>query len=173
MELSIASDSEMKNGGRVMTEQTIQRFKTTAAFQRTAGACLLAVVMLTAGGCAMYGMQQPKPVTVDQVLQMGRQGMSADEVVRQMKASGTVYRLKASQLAELKAQGVPDAVIDYMQQTYLDAVREDARYDDWRYWTMNDDYWYGGAPYGWPYDRAYIIRGPHEDKGHEKHEHPR
>ena len=68
-----------------------------------------------------------------------------------MRRSGTVYRLKASQLAQLKEEGVPDSVIDYMQETYLDAVRNDQALEDWNRWTMEDDgFWYAGSPYGWP-----------------------
>jgi hypothetical protein len=67
-----------------------------------------------------------------------------------MRESGTVYRLKASELAKLKEEGFPDAVIDYMQQTYLDAVRRNQALEDWSHWTVGpDQYWYGGGPFGW------------------------
>ena len=121
-------------------------------------------VVALCGGCAMFGGPNPKPVTVPQVLVMTKSGTSDSEIIRQMKASGTVYRLKASQLADLKQQGVASEVIDYMQQTYLDAVRRDASYEDWRYWNLSDDYWYGGVPYDWPYDRVYTIREQPEHK---------
>jgi hypothetical protein len=45
-----------------------------------------------------------------------------------------------------------------MQQTYLDAVARDRAYQEWNHWNRFNNYWYGGAPYGWPYDRVYIIR---------------
>jgi hypothetical protein len=44
-----------------------------------------------------------------------------------MRDSGTVYRLTAAQLAQLHDQGVADPVIDYMQQTYLNAVLREQR----------------------------------------------
>jgi len=75
-----------------------------------------------------------------------------------MKASGTAYRLQASQFGELKTKGVDDAVLNYMQQTYQNAVRRDAAYQDWSYWNQSSNYWYGGAPYGWPYDRIYLLK---------------
>ena len=89
------------------------------------------------------------PVTVPQILLMSKEGVPADEIIEQMRESGTVYRLQASQLAQLKEQGVPDAVIDYMQQTYIDAVRRDQSLEDWDNWTLADDcFWYGG-PWWW------------------------
>ena len=130
----------------------------------------IAAAVLFCGGCAMLGMQTAKPVTVPQVVQMSKAGFSADEIIRQMKASGTVYRLQASQLAKLKEDGVADAVINHMQQTYLDAVKRDASYEDWRHWSSLDDYWYGGVPYGWPHDRVYIMREREEGKHSESKE---
>lgn len=68
-----------------------------------------------------------------------------------MRVSGTVYRLSASQLAHVHDEGVPDAVVDYMQQTYLGTVRRDRALEDWAHWTFAvDGYWYGDRPYGWP-----------------------
>jgi hypothetical protein len=65
-----------------------------------------------------------------------------------IRDSGTVYRLSASQLASLKNEGVPDAVINYMQQTYLDAVERDQALADWTLWIREGDgFWYGGHPY--------------------------
>jgi hypothetical protein len=63
-----------------------------------------------------------------------------------MHDSGTVYRLDASQLAQLQEQGVPDAVLNYMQQTYLDAVREEQRRADYADREMVDS----GYIYTWP-----------------------
>jgi hypothetical protein len=101
-------------------------------------------------GCATLGISRPKPVSVAQIVEMSKAGVPAQEIIREMRNSRTAYRLKASQLARLREQGVPDAVIDYMQQTYLDAVRRDQALEDWNLWTQEDDgFWYGGAPYGW------------------------
>jgi hypothetical protein len=81
---------------------------------------------------------------------MSEVGVPSDQIIQQMRASGTTYRLKASQLADLEEEGVPGPVIDYMQSTYLDAVRRDQRYEDWNTWVMGPDgYWYGGCRYGW------------------------
>lgn len=120
----------------------------------------LAALLLGASGCITSGIERPKPVKVPEIVAMSKAGVPADEIIRKMKASGTIYRLKASQLAELSREGVPPAVLDYMQQTYLNAVRVDATYEAWQLWTPYAGYWYGGAPFGWPYEHAFLILPP-------------
>lgn len=113
---------------------------------------LLFAGLLLLAGCATLSAERPPPITVPEIAEMSRAGVPAHEIIEKIRASGTVYRLKASQLAELHEKGVPDAVIDSMQQTYLHAVRRDQRLRDWNRWTLYDDgYWYGGYPFGWPY----------------------
>jgi hypothetical protein len=98
----------------------------------------------------MLGEPAKPPVTVPQIILMSREGVPAEDIIQKMKESGTVYRLKADQLAQLKEEGVPDAVIDYMQQTYIDAVRRDQSLEDWDNWTLADDgFWYGGPWWWW------------------------
>jgi len=101
-------------------------------------------------GCAALGHEEPAPVTVPDIIQMSRAGMPADRIIDRMKRSGTTYRLQASQLAGLHRQGVAGSVIDYMQQTYLDAVRQRQEREDQDYWSEVDGWWYGGFPWGWP-----------------------
>jgi hypothetical protein len=110
---------------------------------------LLAACLFLSVGCASLA---PKPVTVGQIVQMSQEGVPAQEIIDKMRKSQTVYRLKASQLAKLKEEGVAVAVIDYMQQTYLDAVREKQALEDWSHWNLLEDgYWYGGPYWGGPY----------------------
>lgn len=70
-------------------------------------------------------------ITVSEVIQMSKEGVPFETIIEKMRESGAMYRLTASQLAQLHDQGVPDQVIDYMQQTYLSAVRRDQRLEDW------------------------------------------
>ncbi len=98
----------------------------------------------------MLGEPAKPPVTVPQIILMSREGVSPDVIIAKMQESGTVYRLKADQLAQLKEEGVSDAVIDYMQQTYLNAVRSDQSLEDWDNWTLaGDGFWYGGPWWWW------------------------
>jgi hypothetical protein len=110
----------------------------------------LATAALILPRCAAIGLQRPEPFTVDQVVAASRAGEPAPEIIARMRDSGTVYRLSGSQLASLRDEGVPDAVLDYMQETYLAAVRRREELAGWDGWTGIDGYWYGGAPYGWP-----------------------
>jgi hypothetical protein len=82
---------------------------------------------------------------------MSKEGLPVETILQKMRDSGTTYRLTASQLVRLHEDGVPEAVLDYMQETYLAAVRRDQVREDWRYWAFAaDGYWYGGRPYDWP-----------------------
>ena len=64
-------------------------------------------------------------------------------IAQKMHDSGTVYRLEASQLAQLQEQSVAEVVLNYMQQTYLDAVRADQRRADYDDWEMSNGGYYG------------------------------
>ncbi len=111
--------------------------------------CALLVSFLLIAGCAAM-LPKPRTVTVPEIVRMSQAGYPADQIIERMHASGTVYRLSASQLAYLKDEGVPDPVVNYMQQTYLDAVEHDQQLADWTLWFHDrDGFWYGGRPY-WP-----------------------
>lgn len=122
-----------------------------------AGVLVLACAWFNAG-CVTTRQPKPPPVTVPQVVEMSRQGVTPDDIIARMRASGTVYRLSAAQMVALQHQGVSTTVLDYMQQTYIDAVEADAQYEAWDRWTMINGFWYGGVPYGWPTGRVFIIR---------------
>jgi uncharacterized membrane protein YgcG len=113
---------------------------------------ILLIWITLLGGCASLGVaQSTPPVTVSEVIQMSKQGVPAETILDKMRESQTVYRLTAAQLAQLRDQGVANQVIDYMQQTYLSAVRYDQSLEDWDYWSLGaDGFWYGGPYYGWP-----------------------
>ncbi|HKA43473.1 MAG TPA: hypothetical protein VKF40_15950 [Burkholderiales bacterium] len=114
----------------------------------------LALVLLagTLAGCASQE-KLPAPPTVAEIVQMAKTGQSADAIIQRIAESRGIYQMPASQLARLSEQGVPDKVIDYMQQTYIDAVR----YEEWR--RAGDAYFYSPYspllppfrryPYGW------------------------
>jgi hypothetical protein len=86
-------------------------------------ACLAFAVLLFAG-CA--GLHRGPALVVGEVLELSQSGLPPEEIVERMRAAGGVYRLRASELADLRARGVPDEVIDYMQETWLEQVRREA-----------------------------------------------
>ncbi len=99
--------------------------------------CFVVLVFAISNGCASVA-KRPAPLTVPQVVQLSREGVPSGDIIDRMKQSQAVYRLDASQLARLKEKGVPDAVINYMQQTYLGEARREQREEDWQllpgYW---------------------------------------
>jgi hypothetical protein len=100
----------------------------------------LALIFLTCvtllSGCAALRFKQPEPVTVGQVIEMSKEGMPAEAIVKKMRDSQTVYRFTGAQLAELHDVGVADPVLDYMQQTYIEAERREQSREDWGEWDM-------------------------------------
>jgi hypothetical protein len=104
-------------------------FKKLPQWQGLAAIFLTCVTLLS--GCAALGFKQPDPVTVGQVIEMSKEGIPPEAIVKTMRDSGTVYRLTAAQLAELHDQGVADPVLDYMQQTYIAAERREQNIEDW------------------------------------------
>jgi len=113
---------------------------------------LLAVFAITsvllASGCA--GMQRRPPPTLEQIVQMSRDGVPAEDIVRQLKETRAVYALSGSQLARLHDQGVPEPVLDHLQQAYIDSVRRQERM------YYQDRFWMGGC-YGCYYYRPWAA----------------
>ena len=111
--------------------------KTLKKLSQSHGLALTFLTCVTLlSGCAALGFKQPEPVTVGQVIEMSKEGVPAEAIVRKMRDSETVYRLTAAQLAELHDMGIPDPVLDYMQQTYIEAERREQSRDDWGEWDM-------------------------------------
>jgi len=82
-------------------------------------------------------------LTVPQIVEMSELGESDQDICNKIEGSSSIYRLKAGQIAKLSEIGVSDQVIDCMQQTYIDAVRQDQQMEDWQNWSQDEDgYWY-------------------------------
>lgn len=105
---------------------------------------VLAIAWMT--GCS----SSFEPLTVPQILEMTRAGVPPDTIITRIKDSNTVYRLHAHQIAQLSRDGVNPKVLDAMQQTYLNAVRQDQSLADWDNYALGDDgFFYGSAPIDW------------------------
>jgi len=85
-----------------------------------AGVALLALAL---SGCATLGEPLPPPPSLAEIVESAKAGQPPQQIIERMQRSRAVYRLPASELAKLREQGVPDAVIDYMQRVHLDVVR--------------------------------------------------
>jgi hypothetical protein len=99
---------------------------------------LLAALALSFAGCSTLS-NRPPPPTLDELVQMSRDGVPADEIIRRLEQSHAVYRLSGSQLAKLHEQGLPEPVLDYLQQSYIDSVRWQERM------YYQDRMWMGGC----------------------------
>jgi hypothetical protein len=124
-----------------MFARMMQRFK--KILQRQGSASMFLVSSALLGGCATLGFGQNKaPVTVSEVVRMSEEGLPPETIVNKMRDSETVYRLSAAQLAQLHDQGVQDQVINYMQETYLNAVRREQDLANWSTREMwGDHFW--------------------------------
>ena len=114
---------------------------------------LLAVTGLAAlQGCAVYEPSAEQIVTVPDIVQMTKDGLSSKDIIHEIRKSHTVYSLKADQLLKLREQGVQDSVLNYMEETKVRAARQEQRYaDSYPWWMAPDGYFYGSYGWGWPY----------------------
>jgi hypothetical protein len=104
---------------------------------------LASALLLLISGCATTPLKPPPSVA--EIVQMSQEGVAPEQIVQRIRESRAVYRLPASELAKLKSRGVADAVLDYMQQTYLDDERRRAYYQAGPYWGPYG-YWWGPPP---------------------------
>lgn len=93
-----------------------------------------AMLLALLGGCA--GMDRKPPPSLEQIVEMSKAGRPPEEIVRELQETRAVYPLTGSQIAKLHEQGVPDSVLDYMQNAYMDRVRWESRmsYDSPFWW---------------------------------------
>ena len=107
--------------------------------------CIVCLAFLLSGCATIVG---PPPLSVEEVIQLSKAGTAAEVIIQKIRDTRAVYALSASQLIKLHEQGVPDAVLDYMQLTYLnDVLDEGARQE----WTRQQHLW---PRYPYPYWRS-------------------
>jgi hypothetical protein len=122
---------------------------------------VLGAILLTS--CATLNEPERAPMTLEAVVALAKEGKDAQTIITEIQNSRTMYDITASQYAKLSRDGVPDAVIDYMQNGQMRLVARQARreaLDDAFFWSRG--YWgYGYSawaprPYGvWVNGRYY------------------
>ena len=68
----------------------------------------------------------PKPiatVSLDDVLRMSKEGLSADAIIEKIRVSNSYYDLTPSQIVDLNKQGVDSKVLDYIHSSSELAAR--------------------------------------------------
>jgi hypothetical protein len=121
-------------------------------------AAVAAALLATLAGCATFGEPLPPPPSLAEIVESAKAGQSPQQIIERMQRSHAVYRLPASELAKLREQGVPDAVIDYMQRVHLDVVRFEESVRARSFYGPGWGPW--GPAYGWrdpfwPYRRRF------------------
>ena len=114
---------------------------------------LIVVSIVLLQSCSVYYPGRYRPVTVADIVKMSKDKVSPEKIINSIRKSQTVYKLKADQLAKLSKEGVSDQVLNYMQKTHLDAIKNNQRLENSYYWWPGEDgYDYGGPAFGWPYN---------------------
>jgi hypothetical protein len=85
------------------------------------------ILLLALSGCATSSAQR-KPMPIDQVVSLSQSGTPPPLIVQRIRESRTTYALRGADFAKLKANGVPDAVLDYLQQSFVDDLDLQTRY---------------------------------------------
>ncbi len=65
---------------------------------------------------------------IAEVVNLSKSNASQAQIIQRIRDSGTTYALRGSDFAKLKADGVPDPVLDYMQQSFVDNIDFYTRY---------------------------------------------
>ncbi len=89
----------------------------------------LAATVLALAGCATPTAKEPEraPIPLEEIVQMAKSGKDAPTIIGELQAAHMAYDVTASQYAKLSRDGVPDAVLDYMQQTQMQLAERAAR----------------------------------------------
>ena len=85
------------------------------------------VVLLSVSACARwYTPRTPLPIA--EVVKLSKSNASPQQVIQRIRDSGTTYSLRGSDFPKLKALGVADPVLDYLQQSFVDDLDLYTRY---------------------------------------------
>ncbi|MFY9152971.1 MAG: hypothetical protein WAO52_13210 [Prolixibacteraceae bacterium] len=113
---------------------------------------ILASGILFLSGCAVTNEVAVSPVTVPDIIRMSKDSMSSKDIIHEIRKSHTAYTLKANEYTKLQQEGVSDSVVNFMQKTHLNLVRQEQQMQDSYYWYPGySNWWFGYPAYGWPY----------------------
>jgi hypothetical protein len=86
-------------------------------------AVALAAIAL-ANGCATARTSYP----IDQVVAQSKQGTAPGTIIGELKSAKTSYALRGSDFGKLKAAGVPDELLDFIQRSFIGDMELVTRY---------------------------------------------
>lgn len=112
--------------------------------------------MLLFAGCATPAKHEPppKPLTQEEIIQMAKAGTPDTDIIQRIQATGTVYRLSSGEILHLHENGVSNAVIDFMIQDCLKAVK----WQQQTYWQRYYEWYSFGPHYYWTWPPHVTVR---------------
>ncbi|HVO88058.1 MAG TPA: hypothetical protein VMV45_05920 [Casimicrobiaceae bacterium] len=88
--------------------------------------------MLVAGCATTYEPFSSVPLynrySIDDIVAMAQRGEPSGQIIGKLQASNGFYPLRASDYVILHERGVPNDVLDYLQQSYVRQVRREERF---------------------------------------------
>ena len=113
----------------------------------------ICIALLFFAGCATFknAFHPLPPVTYDEIIRLTQDKVAPETIINKIRDSGTVFRLNSNEVMDLRQHNVDQKVVDYMLDTYTEAVRQQQELDDWNRW-----WFYEGHYYWWPdWDEYY------------------
>jgi hypothetical protein len=83
---------------------------------------------------------------LEKVVALAKEGKDAAAIIKEIQGSHTIFDVTASQYAKLSRDGVPDAVLDFMQNGQLKMAERQGRRE-----ALQDAWFYGRGYWGWGY----------------------
>lgn len=114
---------------------------------------LVLFVSLALTSCATFFTPRT-PLPIAEVVNMSKSGAAAPDVIQRVRTSGTTYGLRGSDYPKLKALGVADPVLDFLQQSLVDDVDRLTRY-----WVLGEGLGACGFCYPQPVDIDRLESG--------------
>jgi hypothetical protein len=85
------------------------------------------VFLFVLSSCATFDSPR-KPMPITELVALSNSGAESSLVIQRIRDSRTTYALRGSDFSKLKANGVPDPVLDYLQQSFVDNLDLYTRY---------------------------------------------
>jgi hypothetical protein len=131
---------------RPSARELTRRLEMVPNMKRSLTAMIFSVSLAGLSGCASLGEPEREPLSLERIVALAKEGNDAQTIIQEIQTSRTVYDVTASQYAKLSRDGVPDAVIDYMQQGQLKMAERMGRRE-----AMQDAWFWGRGYWGWGY----------------------
>ena len=102
--------------------------------------------MIFFSGCSILPINESSPsiqITTAEVVKLCSSGKSTEEVIQTIKQTQSIFHLKSRDVVDLKENGVPYEIIDYMLETEREEYSAEEQFK-WRsyYYHYYNDPWY-------------------------------